>query len=709
MSDRRPPRRGVAVAAVALVVVVGLAVAAVAVVRRGGGAADGRRTETVPVEAPRGRILDRSGTVLVEDGSVLQVRAERQVAAGLAEDERSALLDALALVLVADREDRFPAGSGVATGAPITAERLGDALDGDTADVVLAAGVGPSVRDAVEASPEQFPGITVAPVGGRVYHYGALAAHVLGYLGRVTEAEREERSDEDLPVDAVVGRAGIEAARDAELRGEPGRIVYEVDAAGRRVRELVDQREEPTRGRDVYLTIDIDLQYLVEQGLAAEVERRRGVLDGSGCAIEPGCEPTGAASVALDPRNGEVLALASYPTYDPSLFVDGISTVDYDALADEDRRDEHGSPLLDRGIGGQYAPGATIKPFVAHAGLAAGLLTPTDVYEDTGVHRFTPDCPVEVDSSCAATNVGRTPHGPIDLADSLRVSSDTYFYALGDRAWRQRDALGEEVLQEGVEAWGFGAPTGLDLLGDVGGRVPTPRWLMDFSRELNGDTEQAREAGTWTPGTNGNLAAGQGDLLVTPIQLAQGYATLANGGTIWRPQLVLQTTAYASADDVAVIEPDATGEVDLPPDWRDPIVEGLDGVTKAPDGTATRLFQGFDQTPCPVMAKTGTARVTGKDDTSLFAAVAPTPGPGRESVIALATVVEHAGHGVDAAGPHARRVLEPFAAAGCDATALDDPTAFGGPDGPYAAPLGGRIDVADAIASFTPTAGDPSD
>ncbi len=667
---------------------------------RGAGAGPG--TETVVVEGPRGRILDRTGKVLVEGSTVLQIRADRDVIAALPEEERYGLATALAEVIVLDEAERRPPSPGIARGAPTTASSLVERLSADDDAPVLATGVGEAVRGAIEADPDAFPGVTVEPLGARTYAYGALAAHVLGYTGRATEEERDRL---DLP-DGIetVGKSGIERAMDAELRGEPGRVVYELDDDGQRVRELTDLRTEPTRGRDVYLTLDINLQYLVEKGLAAEVERRRGRVD-SGCYLGNGCDPQGAASVAVDPRNGEVLAMASYPTYDPMLFAGGVSVSDWEAIADDERGDEHRFPLLNRAISGQYAPASTLKPFTAYAALATELITPAETYDDTGIYRYRADCPIEQeDNSCSARNAGATPHGAVDLADALRVSSDTYFYALGDESWRARDRIGEEALQEGIEDWGFGAPTEIDLVGEQSGRVPTPTWRREFSDRINADTpEMAEEAGRWTPSVSGNLAVGQGDALVTPLQLASGYAALANGGTIWRPRLVGQTTAYGGPADVTVPEPEATGEVELPAGWRDPMIAGLDGVTKGPGGTATTAFSGFDQSDCPVMGKTGTGQATGRNDSSLFVAVAPTPTEGRESVIALATVFQEAGFGASAAVPLARRVLEPLASVGCDLAR------FGAADSPFTAPLGGWFDVAGAQAEYIPPEAATSD
>jgi penicillin-binding protein 2 len=673
-------RRHAVVGALALIAVTAI-VAAVLVTRSAGTdpAADGR-TEVVPIEAPRGRILDRSGKVLVEDGTLLEVRVDVDA---ITDDERRSALSALAALLETDRTS-VPASAGVATGAPVTADDLGArAAEGG----VVATGVGEEVRAAVEADPDRYPGVTVGPAGGRTYRYGALAAHVLGYVGRSAEGE------------PITGRAGAELAFDEDLTGTPGEIVYQLDASGQRVRELVDRRVEPEPGRDVYLTIDINLQYLVEKGLAAEVERRRGVQD-NGCFMPGGCDPRGASAVAVDPRDGAVLALASYPTYDPMLFAGGISEADVASMSAEATGDQHDFPLLDRALLSQVPPASTFKPFVAHAAMAAELLTPEYVYDDTGVYRYSADCDTSVENNCSATNAGQVAHGAVDVSAALTRSSDTFFYKLGDDAWRARDRIGEEALQEGIVEWGFGEPTGIDLANEAGGRVPTPEWLMAFSLELNGDTEMGRQAGTWTAGVSGNMAVGQGDVLATPLQIATAYAALANGGTRWRPQLLLQSTDHATAADSRVMEPEAVGEVDLPAAWRDPLIAGLDDVTKAAGGTATTAFAGFDQSACPVMGKTGTAQVTGKNDSSLFAAVAPTPAEGRAATISIAAVFEEAGFGAAAAVPLVRRVLEPFASVGCDMAT------FGAPDSPFEAPLGGYFDVTAAQAEYVPAGTD---
>ncbi|HXH57044.1 penicillin-binding transpeptidase domain-containing protein [Iamia sp.] len=723
-------------------------------------AARNNRTREVISDAPRGRILDRNGTPLVENRRTIQITISYQDFTALDEASQGEVLRRLARELTEDQllrhegtrvendpgavapegavdeegddggavddeaagatgddEDAAvrPTPAGVATGArnpdgqgpmrreapeAITEDTLRERLEDPRFEKFKPVPVATDVSEQLEVylreRPELFPTVTAERVTVRDYHYGALLAHVLGYVGSITDTELDEFQNPSKPYenDDQIGKTGIERGLEPELRGTPGRVVYEVDARNRPVREITDQRREPRAGNDVYLTVDINLQYLVEKGLAAEIERRRGVID-DGCWYEE-CDPPGAGVVALDPDGGEVLAMASYPTYDPNLFVGGITTRDYEAISDPEEVEAHHDPLSNRAIAGQYPPGSTFKLFSAYAGLAADQIEPSDIYDDTGIYRFREDCDTSVEvSNCYKRNAGRKEHGPVDLSRALTVSSDTYFYKLGNEAWLRRDAIGDAALQEQMELWGLGQTSGIDLRGEAPGRVPTPTWLREFSEEINAENpDLAEEAGTWNGGISANTVIGQGDVLATPLQLANGYAAVANGGTVYLPQLVLQVTKPASASMVDAFAPEVISEVPLPAEWRDPLIAGFDGVTKpGTGGTAATTFTGFDQSACPVAGKTGTSQATDQNDTSLFVAFAPTHAP----TIAVSAVVEQAGFGSSAAVPLVRRVLEPFAAGGCT---------IAGPDGTGSAfppaPLGGWFDVEVAMAEFTP-------
>ncbi len=708
-------------------------------------AARNNRTEEVIIEAPRGRILDRNAQTLVENRRTIQVTISYQDFTALEPPRQSELLRRLAARLnedqllqrsgerepndpgaepdatipdpsapvdeVADDPPRHPP-AGVATGArnpdgqtdaseappaPVTEETLRARLNDDRFSkfkpVPVATDISEDLEIYLRENPEDYPTVTVERVTVRSYRYGALLAHVLGYVGAITEDELALVQNREKPYenDDDIGKTGIEAGMEHQLRGTPGRVVYEVDARNRPIKEL--SRTAPRPGRDVYLTVDINLQYLMEKGMAAEIERRRGVRD-NGCFLPGGCQPPGAAGVVLDPNNGQVLAMASYPTYDPNLFVGGISTRDYQAISAQGRVDEHHNPLLNRAISGEYAAGSTFKLFSAYAGLATGQLDPNFAYDDTGTYEFSP--------GNVKRNAGGIGTGAVDLTRAITKSSDTYFYKLGNETWQRRDVIGETALQDEMVKWGLGQPTGIDLANEATGRVPTPEWLRDYSDEINADDPAlAEDAGTWRGGTSANTTIGQGAVLVTPLQLANGYAILANGGLIYLPRLVLQVADYSAATNIEVPETQVIGEVPLPPQWRDPLVSGFDGVTKdvgGVRGTAASAFEGVDQSQCSISGKTGTAQVQGKNDSSLFTSFAPSQG----ATIATAIVFEQAGFGGSVAAPLTRRLLEPFALSGCT---IDPPDP---PDGPPVrsawapAPLGGWFDVEAAMEEFTP-------
>lgn len=654
----------------------------------------------LPVAAPTGDARDEAPPVTVAPGTVAP---EVTTTSTTLPEQRPPPAG------VATGSDN-PDGQGLVPSArpePVTEEilrqRLEDPRYSKFKPVPVATDVSEDLEIYLWENAEQFPAVAVERVTVRDYRYGALLAHVLGSVGAIDADELEVMTGErEKPYanDDEIGKTGIEASMEHELRGTPGRVIYEVDARNRPVRELTQRRREAQPGNDVYLTIDINLQYLAEMGLAAEVERRRGVRD-RGCFVTT-CDIPGAAAVAIDPRDGGVLAMASYPTFDPQLFVGGISDRDYEAVADPERAEEHHSPLLNRAISGQYPPGSTFKLFSAYAGLATDQITPEYVYDDPGVYNFTAGCNGR--RLCSKRNAGGASTGLVNLPLALTKSSDTYFYKLGDESWERRGLIGETAMQDQLQRWGLGEPTGVDLTNEAPGRIPTPKWLRAFSEEINADDpEQAEQAGRWTGATSASTMVGQGDVLLTPLQLANGYATLANGGTIWLPQLVRWVTPLASDTVLDGLTPESTGQVPMPPEWRDPLIAGFDGVTKADGGTATAGFTGFDQSTCPVAGKTGTAQALGKNDSSLFTAFAPTPTPTRPSTIAVAAIFEQGGFGSSAAVPLVRRMLEPIAQSGCDLAGLN------AVDSPFKAPVGGWFDVeavADELGATETTSSD---
>jgi penicillin-binding protein 2 len=681
-------------------------------------AAENNRVRVVQIEAPRGRILDRNGNELVKNRRSIVVTVDWQQYDRLERPDQLSLLNRLSQVLTDDAARRAtgaipsgdpgaqttttpedgsssttdlpasttttttaPAGT-VVTGAdrptPVTVEqleeRLADPRFSHFKPVPVATEVSEELEIFLTEHAEEFPTVAAERITIRSYEYGQLLAHVLGYVGALNEDELEEFQNDEKPYeqDDEIGKSGIERSMEAELRGTPGEVRYEVDARNVPVRRLEGGRP-PVPGNDVYLSIDINLQYLAEKSLAAQVK----VVNGRRVCDAAGCKDGGFSGsvVVEDPRDGTILAMASYPTYDPSEFIGGISTEAYAALTSEGNHE----PLFNKAISGSYAPGSTWKLFSAHAGLANGQVTPTTPVNDPGYYDVA-GCETSSGNRCRFNGFRQKAIGTVDLRSALTQSSDVYFYKLGDEMWQRRGQLGEDALARTYREWGFGTETELGLAGESDGRVPDPEWLRGFAEQLYpDDPEKAEENGTWRSGTSLNTAIGQGDVLVTPLQLANGYATFANGGTRFQPQLVIQVAKYDSRSVLWVAEPKPVGTVDLRPEWRAALLDGLKGVTTG--GTAAGTFDGFPQDQMVVAGKTGTAEVNGKASTSLFTAFAPADAP---TLVATAILPE-AGTGGEAAAPLIRRILEPLAASGGDLKGLP------------AAPKGGGFDVASVV------------
>ncbi len=555
--------------------------------------AEANRWRNVPVEAPRGRILDRAGRALADSRAAWRIRLDRRVAAG----RRATLLEQLAPILgvpAASLEERVsdPAADQA---TPVTL------LDDAPEDVVLA----------VREREAEFDGVEIDSRPIRRYPHGTLAAHVLGTLGAApgpTEAGRR-------------GASGVEAAYDQVLAGRAGETRTEVDSAGRPIRTVVSRAAVP--GRDIRLTLDLDAQTAAEQALAESLARARA----GGPSLAALAAPGGAV-VALDVRTGSVLALASAPTFEPATLAGRISTATWAALHEPGAH----APLTNRALQGLYAPGSTFKPVTALAALGAGLVTPASVVDDRGTY---------VLGSRRLQNAQGRSYGHVDLARALAVSSDVYFYGLGDRLARIPGGAGADgPIQAVAGRLGFGRPTGIDIGPEAAGRIPGPAGR----KEVHDHQPMAEPDGRWYPGDNVNLAIGQGDLLVTPLQLAVAYATLATGVVPPRPHVHADSGPAGGGPSPAGIDPAA----------RQAVRAGLLRAVVSPEGTAAAAFAGFPLDRVPVEGKTGTAQVTGKADTALFAAVAPAGDP----QFVVVAVAEESGFGSVVAAPIVRRVLE---------------------------------------------------
>ena len=563
--------------------------------------AEANRWREVLVEAPRGRILDRAGRVLGDSGSAWRIRLDRRIPAG----RRAALLDRLAPVLgVSASELRArvadPAADRV---APVTL------LDDAPEDVVVA----------LREREAEFGGVEVDSHPIRRYPHGSLAAHVLGTLGAAPGAGHPGRR----------GASGVEAACDGVLAGRAGATRIEVDSAGRPVG--ADEGRAPVPGRDVRLTLDLGVQSVAEQALGDGMAAARAGVPGAAGTAAPG-----GAVVALDLRDGSMLALASAPTFDPAALAGRIPAATWAAPHDPEAH----APLTDRALQGLYAPGSTFKPVTALAGLRAGVITPATVVDDRGSYRL---------GSRILQNAQGKAHGKVDLARALAVSSDVYFYGLGDRLYAgPPDRAPDGPIQDIAGRLGFGRPTGIDIGPEAAGRVPGP----SARRDAHDRRPAAVPDGRWYPGDNVNLAIGQGDLLVTPVQLAGAYSALDTGLAPPTPHVVAGGAPCPEAGSPAA--PSARPSAGLDPAARQAVLAGLRGAVGSGDGTAAAAFAGFPLDRVPVEGKTGTAQVIGKADTSLFVAVAPAGNPR----FAVAAVVEEAGFGSAVAAPIVRRVLE---------------------------------------------------
>ena len=594
--------------------------------------AEANRVRTVQVEAPRGRILDRNGKVLVDNRVAVVVAIDRNVFGDLSQPDQAALLQRITTELTA-------------AGHPISAEEVTQRLDDKRysryAPVPVATDVPEELKIYLEEHAEEFPSVVVQRAAVRHYPYGNLLAPTLGYVGQINDDELtfvQAAGDTAKPyvLNDQIGKAGVERTFEPYLRGTPGFRRIEVDAEGDPVRVISDR--EPKPGDDLVLSIDVDIQALAEQAL------QQGLADARARPPRNGNPPNNAttgAAVVEDPNNGQLLALASYPTYDPTAFVDGVDAREWAYLNDP----ANGQPLNNWAIQGQWAAGSTYKLFMGYAALHSGLMAPDTVFHDGGGYQI-PGC---TGLKCFRSNAGGAAHGSVTISDALTVSSDAFFYYVGAQFWLQRERFGEEGLQGLLAPWGIGEETGVALTGERPGRIPGPTWRREFCEATNCNDP------VWRTGDSVNVGVGQGDVLVTPLQLANGYATFANGGTRYVPQVALRAQTYQTEKVTQEFQPKAAGRVEMTPAEHQALLDGLAGVPVR--GTAARAFSGFPLDAFPIAGKTGTAQVDDKADTALFSAFGPVYAP-RYQVTA---VLEESGFGATSAAPVVRRIFEVLA------------------------------------------------
>lgn len=551
--------------------------------------ANDNRVRAIKVRAPRGEIVDRDGRVLVENRVALAVKVSpKQLPESPA--ERRELYRRLGDVL------------GMrARGIERRVEKQLRELPYATATVKQ--DVDQNIVAYLMEHSADFPGVEPERVFVRQYPQGETGAHLFGYTGEVSPEELKGGYSDVAPGD-LVGKGGIEQQYDRFLRGRNGATRVQVDAMGT-VRGAPLTARPPQQGRQLRLALDLDVQAAGQSALAGR----------------PG------GFVAMDVRSGEVAALGSAPSFDPNFFSKPFTQKALDALTSE----ETGKPLFNRAIQGEYPAGSTFKLITATAALQGGLISTEDVVVDGGYVTI---------GNQEFENAGRAPHGPVAMRQALSVSSDVYFYLLGQKAESSGDGL---LIQRWARKLGVGHETGIDLPAETPGRVPTPQWRAEWNKEGLGDGRP------WTVGDNVNLSVGQGDLLTNPLQMAVAYATIANGGKVVTPRLGLRIEDSTGRALQELAAP-AARKVAVDPAYREAILEGLRSAANDPGGTSTPVFETF---PVQVAGKTGTAERLGHADQSWYVALAPYPNPR----YVVAVTIEGGGFGAESAAPAARQIL----------------------------------------------------
>ena len=583
-------------------------------------AAEANQVRIVPEPAPRGRILDRNGKVLVENRASNVVAIDRSKVVD--EEQRNDTLTRLSVVL------------GVTP--DVLRERYEDRRVSPYTPVPIAEDVSEDVMVLLRERQLEFPAVVAKRVAVRTYPNGTLAAHILGYVGEVNQEEIEANPGE-YELGDIIGKAGVERIYEDDLRGVDGEQRIEVDADGTPIRIL--SRRPPVQGYDLVLSVDLDVQRVAEEALAQGLESARGRRFENGPEL---LKADAGAAVVLDAKEGTVIAMASNPTFDPAQLVNGVSQAEADVLFGDDS----GAPFTNRAIQGQYAPGSTWKLVTADAAVRTGLITPGFVYDDRGVFSIRGECTGA--RGCVFRNAGSRAFGRVDLRRALTVSSDVYFYNIGMLLWQQRAQYGEEPMQDVARMLGFGQETGVPLPSETKARLASP----SLRAQLHEQKPEVFIEGRWFTGDNVNFAIGQGELTVTPIQIANAYGTYGNNGTRWSPNIALRVQKQDKTL-VREISPRVAERVDLPPGTRDPILQGFAGAVANEEGTAYNAFRGFPLDQYPIAGKTGTAQAAPKQDTALFVGMAPAYDPR----YVTAVVMEQAGFGASAAAPVSRRIF----------------------------------------------------
>ena len=659
------------------------------------------KRRTVPLLPERGRIFDAEGRILADNERVLTVAVDWDVIRR--DSDRAEIFRRLSGwidVPIEDMEARFDSQ----VYSPFLPMPVVEDIDEPTAAAIL-------------ERVEDLPGVQILEESRRVYPFAPLASHVVGYMGRITAETKDAYLEQGYQLNERVGKFGIELSMQEELHGSAGYVTYEVNKSSQIVREV--ELVPAVNGQDVQLTIDLDQQQFAEQALETQLKLRRFQYAKNGLDPEtnfktrfftdfpeqvPFKAPAGAV-VVQNHENGHIVALASYPTFDNRWFESDLGDGRFEELfpstnPDGTPIDPDESILVNRAIQGRYNLGSTFKPFTAYAALNTGLLSTSDYYVDRGTYRMDSidanrcnsglvRC-VFKNATCSGT--GRPcVYGAVDVETALAVSSDAFFYRIGEQIMVENDF--EPILQEQVRLFGFGADTGIDLPFEFDGTVPDKELKARYA-ELGVISED--EGSGYFTGDNVQLSIGQGLLSASPIQLANGYATIANGGFVLRPEIVkaiyepgVPDAAEAGYADLSQArfaeEPNTRGDlvrqVPLSEEIGGEITRGLRRVITGPgtvsdyyhSTTGEKLFYNYPSSAIPVAGKTGTAQGAGNypwNDSSAFAAYSIDP----ERPFTVSAYLEKSGYGSQAAGPVVKCIfLQLSGVAPAEPVELSDP------------------------------------
>ncbi|MEO6571780.1 MAG: penicillin-binding transpeptidase domain-containing protein, partial [Ilumatobacteraceae bacterium] len=611
------------------------------------------KTREISIAPERGRIFDVDGRILADNERVLTVAIDWQM-----------------LRRKSQRTDVFERLSGwIQVPVDEMEARFESQVDSPFLPFPVKRGIAEDTAIALLERVEDFPGVEILTEWKRIYPYSPHAAHVVGYMGAITPEQLDERMVEGYLRNERIGQFGVEKQLEEVLHGTWGRKVVEVDAANRPVRVI--EEVPPINGFDVQLTIDLDVQQYTEQLLETTLKKRRTQLapnpivkkpDGSRQKMDTNQgdfvnykAPAG-STLVMNYETGDVMAMASYPTFDNRWFEAGLSKNKFEQIfpsknPDGSKIDPDQSILVNRAIQGRYNLGSTFKLFTAYAAMDSGLINAGYTFNDTGTYTLSSEAVsdrarcdsglirCEFKNAICSYNGRPCVYGPVTVEDAIAVSSDAFFYRIGDHIMVDNDF--RPVLQNEVKLFGFGADTGIELPFEFDGTVPDAELKAKYAEE---GVISADEGRNYFVGDNVQLAIGQGLLSATPLQLATGYGTVANGGFVMQPSIV-KNIWYPGVPNAieqgtvdfsggTVFEDQTAGtlirQISMPDSIRTPLVRGLRRVVTGPGKngrttTGEELFATYPADAIQVAGKTGTAQGKGNfpwNDSSAFTAFA---------------------------------------------------------------------------------------